>query len=209
MAQIDAAFWDERYAERGKAFGLAPNDFLVSQRDRILQACEECGSHRVLSLGDGEGRNGIWLAQLGLDVTAVDLSAVALRHAAERARSLGLPLQTVQADLMEFDMGTQQWGAAVSIFCHLPSAVRQRVYRNIVEALAPHGIFVLESYTPQQIGRGTGGPSDPDMLSTEQSLRQELAGLRFELVQELTREIHEGTRHGGPSDVVQAVAVKP
>ena len=206
---MSSSFWDERYAQPFAAFGITPNDFLVSQEARILQACEVSGGKRVLCLGDGEGRNAIWLAQLGLKVTMVDLSPVGLRNAQDRAASLGLPLSVLQADLTQFDMGTSAWDAMISIFCHLPREIRRPVYRKVVEGLKPRAVFVLESYTPAQIGRGTGGPSDVDMLSTAELLRQELSGLEFGLLREVNRDVREGVRHGGMSSVVQMVATKP
>ena len=77
------------------------------------------------------------------------------------------------------------WDDVVSIFCHMPSAVRAVVFPRLVEAMAPDGVFLLEAYTPDQIGRGTGGPPDPDLLLTARQLRTELDGLVFEHLEEL------------------------
>ena len=195
--------WNERYSREGLAFGDQPNDFLRSQEERIL-----AGGKRALCLGEGHGRNAIWLAKLGLNVTAVDLSAVGLSKAVEWAAGLGLEISAVEADLRDWDIQPDSWDVIVSIFCHMPSAIRAHVHRGVVRGLADGGLFILEAYTPSQIGRGTGGPSDPDMLPTAALLAPELAGLDVLEVREITRNVLEGRSHTGISDVVQLVAQK-
>ncbi len=195
--------WDSRYAGHDYAFGTEPNDFLASVADGLP------AGGRVLCLGDGEGRNGVFLATRGHDVTAVDLSAVGLEKAQGLAAERGVAITTVVADLAEFDIGREEWDAVVSIFCHLPPALRADVHRRVVEGLRPGGVLALEAYTPAQIGRGTGGPSDPELTPTADALRREFAGLEFEVLRETERDIHEGRLHDGPSAVVQVLAVKP
>ena len=195
--------WDERYSREGLAFGDQPNDFLRSQEQRI-----RAGGKRALCLGEGHGRNAIWLAKLGLNVTAVDLSSVGLAKAVEWASQSGLELTAVEADLSKWVIEPDAWDLIVSIFCHLPSAIRAHVHRGVVSGLANEGLFVLEAYRPTQIGRGTGGPSDPDMLPTQALLATELEGLEVLESREITRNVLEGRSHTGISDVVQLVAQK-
>ena len=195
--------WDKRYEEAGKAFGEQVNTFLEAQQP-ILALCGK----RALCLGEGEGRNAIWLAQAGFSVTAVDLSSVGLQHAAKRAEQLGVTLQTVQADLTEWPIEEGAWDLVVSIFCHLPESVRGSIYGKVIRGMAPGAYFIAESYRPSQIARGTGGPSDARLLVTAAQLREELAGLEFLHLVEMSREVLEGALHTGISDVVQVVARK-
>lgn len=198
--------WDERYAAEGFAFGTEPNDFL-----RARAAALPAGG-AVCCIGDGEGRNGVYLAQQGFAVTSVDLSPVGLAKAAALAAERGVSIRTVAADLAQW-VGTPDgegpWDAVVSIFCHLPSAVRAVVYPGLMAALRPGGVFLLEAYTPDQIGRGTGGPSDADLLLTADQLRRELAGFELEHLEESVREVTEGNLHTGTAAVVQCIARKP
>ena len=97
----------------------------------------------------------------------------------------------------------------MSIFCHLPSALRRSVHARVVRALRPGGVVLLEAYTPAQLGRGTGGPSDADMLPTLALLRAEFAGLEVLVGVERERAVLEGKGHRGASSVVQFVARKP
>ena len=194
--------WDERYGAEEYAYGTEPNDFLAAQAARIPRG-------RVLCLADGEGRNGVWLAQRGYDVTAVDLSAVGLAKARTLAESRSVCVNTIQADLAEYEIAPNAWDGIVAIFSHFPTSVRRHLYPQVVSGLRPGGVLLLELYTPKQLEFGTGGPRDLDLLASLADLRQDLDGLQFEIAQETEREIHEGQYHQGHSAVVQILGVKP
>lgn len=197
-----AGRWDERYSHENYAFGEEPNDFLVEHVDAIPAG-------PVLCLAEGEGRNAVFLAQRGHLVTGVDISVVGLRKAAALAEKRNVALMLEQADLTTYDIGEERWAGIVSIFAHMPSALRQDLHRRCVAGLRPGGAFLLEHYTVAQQDKGTGGPSDPDMLPTLEQLREELAGLEIEHGVELEREVIEGAFHTGLASVVQVVARKP
>lgn len=196
--------WDERYSSSEYAYGKAPNTFLQAHAHLL----PKINGGKVLSLAEGEGRNAVYLAQLGYDVTAVDGSAVGLDKARRLAQEKGVTVNWVHADLTDYDLTWQPWDAVISIFCHLPPLARTRVHRDVVNALKPDGVFLLEAYTPAQIHRDTGGGKDPHRLQTAQSLHAELAGLRFDHCVELEREILEGIYHTGIGSVVQLIATK-
>ncbi len=194
--------WDKRYSEPGFAFGTEPNDYLVSVADTIPKG-------RVLCLADGEGRNGVYLAGLGYDVTAVDASAVGLAKAERLASDRGVTIRTLHADLTDFEIEPGVWQGIVSIFCHLPPPVRAALHERCLRGLATGGVFVLEGFTPRQLELGTGGPKSVELLMELEIVRQELPGLRFEIAREIEREAAEGKYHRGLSAVVQILAVKP
>ena len=196
--------WNERYGEPGYAYGAEPNDFLAAAAGRYLRPRGE-----ILSLAEGEGRNAVFLARLGYRVTAVDGSSVGLEKARALAAKRGVEVRTIVADLADFDPGLERWDGIVSIWCHLPSALRARVHRSVVAALRPGGVFLLEAYTPDQLAYKTGGPPTADLLMTLATVREELAGLEFLEAAETTREVHEGKYHDGMSAVLQVVARKP
>jgi SAM-dependent methyltransferase len=191
--------WDERYSAAEFVYGTEPNEFLASVANQIPRG-------PVLMLGDGEGRNGVFLAGLGYEVVAVDQSAVGLAKAQRLAEERGVPLQTRQADLRDFDIELSAWAGIVSIFCHLPPEIRVPVHAAVVGGLRPGGVFVLEAYTPSQLGRGTGGPPCAEMLLSLDDLQRETAGLEFLHAAELERVVREGQYHTGPASVVQVVA---
>lgn len=194
--------WDERYGGGEYVYGTAPNDLLVAMAGRIPPG-------RVLCLAEGQGRNATFLAARGYDVTGVDSSAVGLQMARQLAESRGLKITTVVADLATFDPGIACWEGIVSIFCHLPSAIRRPVLQRMVRALRPGGVLILEAYTPDQLRFGTGGPPIPDLLATLADLREDLAGLNLDHAVEIEREVVEGRLHTGRAAVVQIVATAP
>ena len=196
---MDPRRWDERYSGSGFAYGTEPNDFLVSVADRIPPG-------PVLMLGEGEGRNAAFLAGRGYDVVAVDQSAAGLAKARRLAEERGVRVETQQADLRDYPIRPAAWAGIVSIFCHLPPAIRVPLHAAVVRGLRPGGVFVLEAYTARQCGRGTGGPADPEMMPTLAELTAELAGLEFDHARELEREVREGSYHTGMAAVAQLVA---
>lgn len=193
--------WNQRYNQPEYVYGTQPNDFLVSVAASIPRG-------KLLSLGEGEGRNAVYLASLGYDVTAVDSSEVGLEKARRLAAKKDVNISTITADLGDFQIQPNSWDAIISIFCHVPSAIRVPLHQAVVRGLKPGGVLVLEAFTPRQLAMGTGGPASPDMLMTLASLRQELAGLRFVQAVELDRKVVEGQFHTGQAAVVQIVGVK-
>jgi len=193
--------WDERFSEPGYAYGTEPNEFLKSAADRIPAG-------RVLCLAEGEGRNAVYLAGLGFDVTAVDLSTVGLAKAEHLAEERGVSIETIHADLAEFEIEPGAWQAIVSIFCHLPPVKRAALHEGCLRGLAHGGLFILEGFTPRQLALATGGPRSLDLLMEPDIIRQELPGLQFEVFRETERPVTEGKYHGGTAAVVQILAAK-
>jgi SAM-dependent methyltransferase len=196
--------WDERYASADYFYGKDANDFLKEQINHI-----DDGDH-VLCLAEGEGRNAVFIAgaKKNLTVVAVDSSTVGLQKTDALAAENGVSVQTVLADLAEFDFGESRWDVIVSIWCHLPAELRRKVHSAAVRALKPGGRLILEAYTPAQLKHGTGGPKAPDMLMELVELEKEFSGLNFLLGHEIERDIHEGQGHRGLSAVVQVLALK-
>jgi len=193
--------WDERFSAPGFAYGTEPNDFLASVSDRIPKG-------QILSLAEGEGRNAVYLASLGHEVTAVDASAVGLAKARELAESRGVTITTILADLDDYTIGEQRWDGIIACYCHLPSPLRRAVHRAAAAGLKPGGVFVLEAFSKKQLEHDTGGPKSLDMLMSLEELEQELAGLRFDHGAELERIVVEGSGHTGLAAVVQILGVK-
>lgn len=191
--------WDERYSKPGYSYGAEPNEFLASAAGHIPAG-------PVLMLGEGEGRNAVFLAGLGYDVLAVDQSEAGLAKARQLANEKGVRIETRQADLRSFPIELGRWAGIVSIFCHLPPDIRHPLHAAVVHGLQPGGVFLLEAYTPRQLGRGTGGPSSVELLVSLANLSGELKGLDFLHARELEREVREGQYHTGLASVVQLVA---
>ncbi len=199
---MSSQFWDDRYRGDDYVYGREPNEFLRAEAHRIVPG-------RVLCLAEGEGRNAVFLASLGHEVTAIDISIEGLRKAERLARERQLEIATVQADLATYEPQMDAFTGIVAIWAHLPPAVRKKVHGWTARALRPGGIYVLEAYTPRQLAFNMGGPRDAALLMTAAELREELAPLTIAIGREVEREVHEGTFHAGLSATVQLVAVRP
>lgn len=194
--------WDTRYAQFEAAFGTEPNDFLTTVWRHIPRAAGP-----VVCIGDGQGRNGVFLAEQGFEVISVDLSPVGVSHATRLAAERGVAVTGVVADLADWQPPAT-CAAIVSIFCHMPSEVRARAYPRLTDALADGGVWIMESYTPDQLGRGTGGPPVADMMHDSTTITSELTeagGLETVVLDELVRPVVEGPLHTGDAAVVQYV----
>jgi SAM-dependent methyltransferase len=194
--------WDERYAGEDYVYGTEPNAFLAG-------ALRGLAPGRALCLGEGEGRNAVHLAGLGHAVLAVDASAVGLAKAERLARSRGVVVETRVSDLADLEIAAGSWDLVVSIFCHVPAALRRELHRRVVAGLRPGGRFILEAYTPRQLEFRTGGPPVAELMMDLEDLRIELAGLALVHAVELEREVLEGRLHVGRGAVVQVVGVRP
>jgi cyclopropane fatty-acyl-phospholipid synthase-like methyltransferase len=192
--------WDQRYAVDEYIYGTEPNSFLA-EHARMLKG-------PVLSLAEGEGRNAVFLASLGLKVHGVDGSNVGLDKAQALARSKGVEIQTEVADLSVFEPAANHYGSVVSIFAHLPSAIREKLYPLVEQSLKPGGILLLEAYSEDQLARDTGGPKNADMLMTRAKIEREFPHCKPILLRELEREVCEGIYHTGVASVVQFIGRK-
>lgn len=198
-----AAFWNQRYGKEEFAYGTAPNDFLVEFARHLKPRGQ------VLCLADGEGRNGVWLAEQGHAVTSVDIAAEGMAKAGRLAQERGVTLETRVADLADFDLGVEVWDGIVSIFMHLPSKLRRELFARSVMALRPGGMVLFEAYAKGQLGRGTGGPPELDLLVELEDVKLEFPGCRILHAFHGLRDVVEGSHHNGSGEVVQLVLQKP
>lgn len=202
---MDAAFWNQRFSATDFYYGTDPNEFVAAIAAQFPPG-------PVLCLGEGEGRNAVFLASRGHDVTAVDQSGVGLAKAQRFALSRGLTLRTQTADLADFAIAEGVWSGIVATFVHLPPALRRTVHRRAAAGLKPGGCLALELYHPDQVRYRTGGPvNTPELLATLAALREELAGTGVEylIAREQAREVREGPGHTGLGAVVQLLVRRP
>jgi len=194
-------FWDERYKEEVYAYGQEPNDFLKAQ---------EFGSGlNVLCLAEGEGRNGVYLASLGNDVTCIDYSEAGLEKTKQLALLKGQEVSCFCADLSDVELEPLKWDLIIGVFAHFPPNVKKHIWPQISNALKPGGRLVMEVYDLEQLRFGTGGPQQEALLYSKEEL-VELLGNAFSSLQidKVYREVKEGTYHNGASATLQIIAVK-
>jgi 2-polyprenyl-3-methyl-5-hydroxy-6-metoxy-1,4-benzoquinol methylase len=195
------AAWDERYAAAGQLWGLEPNQFLV-------EVAKDLPRGSVLDLGCGQGRNAVWLATRGFDVTGLDLSPVAVEQAARFAASVGVDVEFAAADITAWHPDGRTWDIVLLSYIHLPEPDRMRVHTTTVEALAPGGRVVVIAHHLDNLENGIGGPPYPELLPTEDTLRSDFAGFEFERCESVLRPVEKEDVTGTAIDVLM-VAQKP
>ena len=195
------SMWEERYSADHYVYGTEPNAFLAEHVAMLPMG-------DILCLAEGEGRNAVFLAGTGRRVSSVDLTEAGVKKTLRLAAERGVEVDARVGDLSTYDLGTEKWDGIVSIFAHMAPQVRAHLHHRVVEALRPGGVLLLEAYTPDQIGRGTGGPQSAEMTMTLSALEQELAPLELLHAVETERIVVEGPGHTGSGAVVQVIARK-
>ena len=195
--------WEARFAGPEYHFGTEPNAFLKSKAGLLKPG------QKALSIADGEGRNGVFLAERGLDVLAMDFSPTALAKSQALAKQRGVTIRTEQADLDTWRWPIEAFDVVVAIFfqfCAPP--LRTRVFDGIKRALKPGGLLLMEGYTPKQREYKTGGPSEVENLYTRKLLEESFSDFASVEIREYDSEIHEGPGHGGMSALIDLVGRK-
>jgi len=193
--------WDERYAMDGYLFGTQANAFLLSQQALLKQ-----GAY-CLAVADGEGRNGVWLAERGLRVLSVDSSAVAVNKARTLAQQRGVKVDFELADLLQWDWGENRFDVVVAIFIQFAGPEqRKQMFADIKRCIKPGGLLLLQGYTPRQLEYGTGGPSQAENLYTEALLRDIFSDWEILHLRVHDDFISEGSAHHGMSALIDMVA---
>jgi len=192
------ALWDERHAARQPIESFEPDPTLVDEIGSLRPG-------RALDLGAGDGRNAIWLAIQGWQVTAVDFSQVALDRGRALATASGVRVEWQLADLLEWSPGASRFDLVTLFFIHLPSDERRDVYARAAAAVAPGGTLLIVGHDRTNLVDGVGGPQDPTVLFTPGEIAADLAGFRVDRADVARRRVLDGD---GPIDaIVRAVRV--
>ena len=201
MAEFDR--WQGRYAVPDYIFGEKPNAFLASQQ-HILPA-----SGRVLSVADGEGRNGVWLAEQGLDVVSIDFSPNGQTKALALAAKRGVNVEFILADVHDWTYPDAAFDVVVEIFTQFSDpGQRARKWAGMRKALKPGGLLLLEGYTPKQLEHGTGGPKALNHLYTREMLMAEFGDFSNITITDYETQMAEGSAHAGKAAVIDMIAIK-
>lgn len=201
---MSADFWNARFATDEYIFGTAPNVFLASRKALVLPGM------RALAIADGEGRNGVWLAEQGALVHSIDVSPLALEKANKLAAERGVMLETEAADVLNWDWPEAAYDLVAAIFIQFaPPPERDRIIAGIRHTLKSGGVLMLQGYTPKQIEYGTGGPPSAANMYTPELLRDWFGDWEILHLAEHESFISEGSHHHGMSALVDLVARKP
>lgn len=179
---MDSAGWDRRYAGSELLWTAEANRFLVAETEGLAAG-------RALDLGCGEGRNAVWLAERGWQVTGVDFSPVGLDKAARLAEQRGVSVQWLLADVVDHVPPPGAFDLVAILYLHIAGAAMHDVLRRGAGAVAPGGTLVVVGHDPTNIQEGYGGPQDPAIVMAPDEIAEALAGLEIQRAERVRRPV--------------------
>lgn len=196
--------WNERFATSEFVFGKEPSQFLVAQADYLTPGA------KALSVADGEGRNSVFMAQRGMDVTAMEFSPNAIAKAKSLADEHGVSVDFQQADIFSWDWASDSYDLVAAVFIQFMGAeARAGIFAGMKQTVKPGGLILLHGYTPKQLEYRTGGPGVAENLYTKEQLAADFDGWEILRLEEYEAELNEGPGHAGQSALIDLIARKP
>jgi cyclopropane fatty-acyl-phospholipid synthase-like methyltransferase len=196
--------WDARFSSDEYIFGTEPNVWLAQHADLFKPGM------RVLAVADGEGRNSVWMAKLGLQVDAFDISPVGIEKAKKLAQQQGVDVNFSIHGIEDYPWTTGDYDAVVAIFIQFADPdTRAALFKRMKSALKPDGVLLLQGYTPKQLEYKTGGPPNLSHLYTEDLLQEAFGDLDISELRAYEDVLTEGTQHHGQSALIGLVARRP
>ena len=191
-------FWNKRYAEREYAYGTSPNAFLKEQLPQLPTG-------RALFPAEGEGRNAVYAASLGWEVTAFDVSEEGKKKAEKLAAEYGVSLDYRLAGYEDVELPAASFDAICLVFAHMPPDKRREWHRKLAGSLKPGGRLLLEGFHKRQFPLASGGPKNEAMLFSKEEMLTDFEGMEILLCEEKTVVLDEGPFHQGEAEVVRLI----
>jgi len=194
-------FWNERYAASNFAYGKESNQFLKENLHFLPKG-------KVLFVAEGEGRNAVFAAKNGFEVSAFDYSESGQQKALMLAQEQGVSVDYLVSDVLELPYEKESFDGIVLIFAHFPAEIRKQAHLKLLELLKPGGKIIFEAFGKEQLNYTSGGPKDIDMLFSEEEVRNEFPGISFDSLSTEKIVLDEGLFHQGEGVVVRFVGTK-
>lgn len=193
--------WDEQFGSNEYAYGKEPNAFIKSKGLLLNKG-------KTLALAEGEGRNAVYLATLGQDVTSWDYSKEGLKKTNQLAKEYGVTVETKYIDLNDAPWKQEAWDNVIMVFGHFEKDLRQNVLNYIEQSVKKGGTFLCEVYSKEQLDYKTGGPQREDMLYSPEEFLSTFVNwdIKHLFIGEVKRS--EGHLHQGLSHVIQFYGIK-
>lgn len=193
-------FWNSKFSREGFLYGLKPNSYIASKVKSFPRDA------KVLCLGEGEGRNAIFLAKRGCAVTAIDASDIGLKKLEQRAKEENLDIKTICMDLNDWE-ANEKYDVIVASYLHMYKEERAKLFENIDDSLSIDGIFIGEFFSVKQLSYSSGGPKDEDLLYTTDDFNRYFSLYENEIKEQVTI-LDEGKGHQGEACVIRVLVQK-
>ncbi len=198
--------WNERYSNEAYAYGLEPNDFLKQELEKINPT-------KILFPAEGEGRNALFAASLGWEVSAFDIAHEGKNKAMKLAQERGLNIDYQVGNLSELNYSATQFDAIALVYAHFPAAIKSELHKGLSNLLKPGGIIIFEAFSKSHLdyiakNEKVGGPKELDMLFSIEEIQNDFNNYEVILLEEKEIELQEGLFHNGTGSVIRFVARK-
>lgn len=206
MSNIWTDRWNERYSNEAYAYGLEPNDFLKQELEKISPA-------KILFPAEGEGRNALYAASLGWEVSAFDIAQEGKNKAMKLAQERGLSIDYQVGNLTELNYTPAQFDAIALVYAHFPAAIKSELHKALSNLLKPGGIIIFEAFSKSHLdyiakNEKVGGPKELDMLFSIEEIQNDFNNYEVVLLEEKEIELQEGLFHNGTGSVIRFVGRK-
>ena len=193
-------FWNNKFSKVDYFYGINPNEFLASNIGLL-------NNHKkLLCLGEGEGRNAIFFAKNGFEVSAIDASDLGLGKLQNRAKEENLDIKTICIDL-NFWKAEEKYDVIMASYLHLLKNEREELFKKIEEALNINGYFIAEFFSTKQLSYNSGGPKDLDLLYSVEDFSNHFNLCKKNITEEIV-VLDEGIGHQGEACVIRVVIQK-
>ncbi|MFD1184812.1 methyltransferase domain-containing protein [Pontibacter rugosus] len=192
-------FWNDRYSQEQMIYGAEPNVFFREQLQQLRPGM-------LLLPAEGEGRNAVYAALNGWQVTAFDFSEAGYKKAMALAEQRGVTINYLVTDAAQYTCAPDSLDAVALIYAHFPPALRQQLHQQVIKWLKPGGTLILEAFHPNQLSYSSGGPKDERMLYTAETLQDDFSSLLIQQLEEVEIQLNEGAYHNGAGYVTRLVA---
>jgi SAM-dependent methyltransferase len=194
-------FWNQRYSAEEFAYGTEPNLFFKEHIEKLTPG-------KILLPAEGEGRNAVYAARLGWDVTAFDVSVEGKRKAELLAAENSVTINYLLAGYDDIYFEPETFDCVVLVFAHIDSDKREKYHRKMISFLKPGGFLLLEVFSKKQINNNSGGPRDFRLLYSKAELETDFQHLSVLKTEEPDVELYEGQFHNGIASVIRVVGKK-
>lgn len=194
-------FWNDRYSSNEFVYGTEPNEFFKKELQKL-------SSGKLLLIGEGEGRNAVFSAKNGWEVDAIDFSTVAREKAIKFAEKNSVLINYEVSDLTKYKFKQSNYDVVANIYLHLHRSSRKDIYSKSIASLKTGGVFLLEAFEKDQLGRTSGGPQNLEMLYSIEELNKDFKGMEIKLLEKKIITLGEGEHHKGEAAIVRLIAVK-
>jgi SAM-dependent methyltransferase len=193
-------FWDTRYANEEFVYGTEPNTFFKQQLDTLKPG-------KILLPAEGEGRNAVYAASQGWEVTAFDTSKKGKEKALQLAEQKAVDITYEVIGVQEFQTN-EKFDVIGLCYVHFPIEIRKKAHQHLLPFLKIGGEVILEGFAKAQLGNASGGPKKESMLFSIEEIKEDFSPLEVKLLEENTIELSEGNYHKGKAEVIRFVGVK-